>query len=147
MLSYSICCIAAYTLVSPLDIRDRGSRPTRCTALAHPMSLRPAMVGAMNTSRRPYTVADFLAGQHQLELYCRHCDLRIPAPLDRLAREGWALTPIARLRIRCERCGGPTQRLIRVAKPSAAASEIPQFPPPTLPQQAQRLRGTFSWNI
>jgi len=100
------------------------------------------MVGAMNTSARPYTVADFLAGQHQLELYCRHCDLRIPAPLDHLAREGWALTPIARLRIRCERCGGPTQRQIKVRLPSSTLPPVYASASRAAPRATHSVRGT-----
>ena len=117
-------------------------RATR--AQAHPLSLPHAMVGAMNTSARPYTVADFLAGQHQLELYCRHCDLRIPAPLDHLAREGWSLTPIARLRIRCERCGGPTQRQIRVRPPSSTMPSVRSSAARPAPTAIQSGRGTSS---
>jgi hypothetical protein len=60
-----------------------------------------------------HTVADLIAREHTLGLYCHHCDRWTEAPLERLAREGWARTPIAKLRFRCAVCGGPAQRQLR----------------------------------
>ncbi|MFO1394204.1 MAG: hypothetical protein U1F09_10635 [Steroidobacteraceae bacterium] len=64
-----------------------------------------------------HTVADLLARQHTLGLYCRHCIRWAEAPLQRLAETGWGRTPIARLRFRCERCGGPAERQLRPPQP------------------------------
>jgi hypothetical protein len=60
-----------------------------------------------------HTVADLIAREHTLGLYCHYCDRWSEAPLEQLAREGWARTPIVKLRFRCATCGGPAQRQLR----------------------------------
>jgi len=64
----------------------------------------------MHLPARVHTVGDLLAHHHTLGLYCCHCDRWTEAPLERLAREGWARTPIVKLRFRCAVCDGPAQR-------------------------------------
>jgi hypothetical protein len=59
------------------------------------------------------TVADLIAREHTLGLYCHHCDRWSEAPLEQLAQDGWARTPIVKLRFRCAICGGPAQRQLR----------------------------------
>jgi hypothetical protein len=71
-----------------------------------------------------HTVADLLARQHTLGLYCHYCDRWAEAPLEQLAHDGWSRTPLARLRFRCAICGGPAQRQLR---PPA----LPTAPPAT----------------
>ena len=67
----------------------------------------------MHLPARVHTVGDLLAHHHTLGLYCCHCDRWTEAPLERLAREGWARTPIVKLRFRCAVCDGPAQRQLR----------------------------------
>ena len=69
-----------------------------------------------------HTVGDLLARDHTLGLYCHHCDRWTEAPLERLASEGWARTPIMKLRFRCAVCDGPAQRQLR---PPAMAPRTP----------------------
>lgn len=75
-----------------------------------------------------HTVADLLKHEHTLGLFCHHCDRWTEAPLAQLARDGWARTPIVKLRFRCAICGGPAQRQLRppalpAARAGAAGSE------------------------
>jgi hypothetical protein len=67
----------------------------------------------MHLPTRVHTVGDLLAHHHTLGLYCCQCDRWTEAPLERLAREGWARTPIVKLRFRCAVCDGPAQRQLR----------------------------------
>src|SRR5512135_2700892 len=80
-------------------VARRGSPPepaARHAAPMNPIHLR--------------TVADLIARQHTLGLYCHHCDRWSEAPLEQLARDGWGRTPIVKLRFRCAICDGPAQR-------------------------------------
>lgn len=68
-----------------------------------------------------HTVADLLARDHTLQLYCLHCDRWHAAPLEQLARRGLGDRPIAALHFRCTRCSTRAQRQLRP----------PELPPAT----------------
>ena len=76
------------------------------------------------------TVADLIARQHTLGLYCHHCDRWSEAPLEQLARDGWGRTPIVRLRFRCAICDGPAQRQLRPPPMPAAQNRAGWITPP-----------------
>jgi len=83
-----------------------------------------------------HTVADLLARDHTLQLYCLRCDRWCQAPLEHLAAQGLADRPITALRFRCSRCGTLAERQLR--------------PPELPPAQGTgwlEFRGTFPWNI
>lgn len=88
------------------------------------------------------TVADLIARQHTLGLYCHHCDRWSEAPLEQLARDGWGRTPIVKLRFRCAICGGPAQRQLR---PPAIRPALPNpgwIAPPSSCVTGAVFRGT-----
>jgi len=60
-----------------------------------------------------HTVADLLARDHTLGLYCPRCDRWVEAPLAKLAARGLADRPIQRLNFRCVHCGAPARRQLR----------------------------------
>jgi hypothetical protein len=60
-----------------------------------------------------HTVADLLAGDHTLQLYCLRCDRWRKAPLETLAQRGLADRPITALRFRCTDCGSVAARQLR----------------------------------
>ena len=91
-----------------------------------------------------HTVADLLAHQHTLGLYCHHCDRWSVAPLAQLARDGWGRTPVRKLRFRCSICGGPAERQLR---PPALAPSQPGtgwITPPSEDSMQPERRGTSS---
>jgi len=89
-----------------------------------------------------HTVADLIAREHTLGLYCHYCDRWSEAPLKRLARDGWGRTPIVKLRFRCAICGGPAQRQLRPpALPEAPAGQG-WIAPPSSYAPATPSRGT-----
>jgi len=89
----------------------------------------------MRSPIRIETVADLIARHHTLGLYCHHCDRWSEAPLEQLARDGWARTPIVKLRFRCAICGGPAQRQLRPPPMPPAQSRTGWItPPPSYPQ-------------
>ena len=77
-----------------------------------------------------HTVADLLAREHTLGLYCHHCDRWSVAPLEQLARDGWGRTPIVKLRFRCSICGGPAQRQLRPPPLAPSQPGTGWIPPP-----------------
>jgi len=118
-----------------------------------------------------HTVADLLARDHTLGLYCLRCDRWAEAPLAKLAARGLADRPIQRLNFRCVICGRSAQCQLRPPAlaparvtgwmepqaPAAATTtrgdpEPKQQPPTTTPtsstrpRRARRQRG-ISWNI
>ena len=68
-----------------------------------------------------HTVADLLARDHTLQLYCLCCDRWRAAPLEHLATQGLADRSITALRFRCARCGRLAERQLRP----------PELPPAT----------------
>jgi hypothetical protein len=60
-----------------------------------------------------HTIADLLARDHTLQLYCLRCDRWRQAPLEHLAAHGLADRPITALRFRCIRCGTLAERQLR----------------------------------
>jgi len=82
-----------------------------------------------------HTVADLLARDHTVQLYCLHCDRWRTAPLEQLARRGLGDRPIATLHFRCVLCGARAQRQLRP----------PELPPATGTGWME-FRGTFPWN-
>ena len=89
-----------------------------------------------------HTVADLIARQHTLGLYCHHCDRWSEAPLKQLAQDGWGRTPIVKLRFRCAICGGPAQRQLRPpAIPPARIGQGWIVPPPAF-VSTRTTRGT-----
>ena len=83
-----------------------------------------------------HTVADLLARNHTLQLYCLRCDRWRAAPLEQLAHQGLAHRPITALRFRCARCGTLAERQLRP----------PELPPATGTGWME-FRGTSPWNI
>lgn len=77
-----------------------------------------------------HTVADLIAHRHTLGLYCHHCDRWAIAPFEQLAADGWARTPIVRLRFRCAICGGPAQHQLRPPPVPAATTQSGWIDPP-----------------
>jgi hypothetical protein len=67
----------------------------------------------MHIPIRLSTVADLLAREHTLGLYCQRCDRWAVAPLARLAHRGLGDRPIRRLRFRCVLCGSPATCQLR----------------------------------
>jgi len=90
-----------------------------------------------------HTVADLIARRHTLGLYCHYCDRWSEAPLERLAAEGWARTPILKLRFRCAICGGPAQRQLRPPPPAAHEYAAGWISPPPSYDPGHSSRGTF----
>jgi len=60
-----------------------------------------------------HTVADLLARNHTLQLYCLHCDRWRQAPLEYLAQRGAGDRPIRDLKFRCAHCGTAAQLQLR----------------------------------
>ena len=89
-----------------------------------------------------HTVADLIARQHTLGLYCHHCDRWSEAPLEQLAQDGWGRTPIVKLRFRCSICGGPAQRQLRPPATRPSASRTGWIPPPLADAPGTSIRGT-----
>jgi hypothetical protein len=89
-----------------------------------------------------HTVADLIAREHTLGLYCHYCDRWTEAPLERLAREGWARTPIVKLRFRCAVCGGPAQRQLRPPAIPVARNPTGWIAPPPSYSPRTASRGT-----
>ena len=80
--------------------------------VAHPATTTRRIVRSM----RPIellTVADLLARDHTLGLYCQHCDRWAIAPLAKLAARGKGDTPFARFRFRCVVCGDKARMQLR----------------------------------
>ena len=67
----------------------------------------------MPTPIHLHTVADLLARNHTLQLYCLRCDRWRKAPLEHLATQGLADRPITALRFRCTQCGTLAERQLR----------------------------------
>jgi hypothetical protein len=88
------------------------------------------------------TVADLIARQHTLGLYCHHCDRWSEAPLGQLANDGWGRTPIVKLRFRCAICDGPAQRQLRPPPMPAAQSRTGWIAPPSSYVPGASIRGT-----
>ena len=83
-----------------------------------------------------HTVADLLARNHTLQLYCLRCDRWRKAPLETLAQRGLADRPITALQFRCIDCGSVAERQLRPPElPPAGATGWMEF------------RGTSPWNI
>jgi hypothetical protein len=89
-----------------------------------------------------HTVADLVARKHALGLYCHHCDRWSEAPLEQLAQDGWARTPIVKLRFRCAICGGPAQRQLRPLTIRPAAPGRGWIAPPASYVPGAGCRGT-----
>jgi hypothetical protein len=68
-----------------------------------------------------HTVADLLARNHTLQLYCLRCDRWRLAPLERLVDSGLGAASIRTLKFRCAHCGTPAQLQLRP----------PELPPPS----------------
>jgi len=81
------------------------------------------------------TVAELIAHDHSLRLYCPHCDRWAQAPLEKLAARGRANIPIQRLRFRCVMCGTPARMQLRP----------PEIPPASGTGWMEN-RGTIPWN-
>jgi hypothetical protein len=89
-----------------------------------------------------HTVSDLIARKHTLGLYCHHCDRWSEAPLEQLAQDGWARTPIVKLRFRCAVCGGPAQRQLRPPPMPAAQNRAGWITPPSSYVPGTGIRGT-----
>ena len=77
------------------------------------MRLRESHPSAMHSPIRLDTVADLLARDHTLGLYCTPCDRWAEAPLEKLAARGKGNTPFARFRFRCVLCGATARMQLR----------------------------------
>jgi len=83
----------------------------------------------MPTAIHLHTVADLLARNHTLQLYCLRCDRWRQAPLAQLASRGLADRPITALRFRCTDCGSMAERQLRPPElPPAAGTGWFQLP-------------------
>ena len=103
---------------------QRGARLTPCARIERTLGRMPSPIHL-------HTVADLLARNHTLQLYCLRCDRWRAAPLEQLAHRGLADRPITPCAF---------------AAPDAARSPNANSARPNYLPPRHRLDGT-PWNI
>lgn len=102
-------CVMARSIVVRLMTTSWSSSSISSSSstapLAHALHLGHAHAPVMPSPVRIVTVAELIAHDHSLRLYCPRCDRWAQAPLEKLAARGRADVPIQRLRFRCILCG------------------------------------------